>query len=127
MKLDLRNANLGKWTVPTIVFLVLFICCAPELIFVLWYYDFVFIILYRPTCISDENECLVDNGGCEHVCVNTNDGFFCTCEQGFTLESGKYCDGKLSDYIRYKINPYHVISYVMYMRNDYHMLSCKFL
>ena len=64
----------------------------------------IYCIIY--TCISDENECLVDNGGCEHMCVNTNDGFFCTCEQGFTLESGKYCDGKLSDYIRYKINPY---------------------
>ena len=57
----------------------------------------IYCIIY--TCISDENECLVDNGGCEHMCVNTNDGFFCTCEQGFTLESGKYCEGKLSKHV----------------------------
>ena len=30
---------------------------------------------------QDINECLVDNGGCSHTCMNTNGSFVCLCPQ----------------------------------------------
>lgn len=64
----------------------------------------------------------MDNGGCEHTCVNTNDGFFCTCEQGFTLESGKYCEGKISKHALLKRDQRQ-----MDICNMYHVFLCKSL
>lgn len=37
--------------------------------------------------IDDVNECLVDNGGCEHLCVNTYTAFYCECNSGWTLSA----------------------------------------
>ncbi|KJH45110.1 EGF-like domain protein [Dictyocaulus viviparus] len=38
------------------------------------------------------NECVVDNGGCHHDCVNTIGTFYCRCWSGFELEAnGKNC------------------------------------
>lgn len=38
---------------------------------------------------ADINECEVNNGGCEEVCVNTLGSFQCKCREGQTLESNK--------------------------------------
>ena len=36
---------------------------------------------------TDIDECLSDNHGCEHICVNTNGSYFCDCKDGLTLDS----------------------------------------
>ena len=41
----------------------------------------------------DINECSTNNGGCEHVCTNTQGSFSCSCNSGFTLSTdGKSCE-----------------------------------
>ena len=41
------------------------------------------------------NECLQNNGGCEHNCQNTQGSFTCTCNSGFTLNSDqRRCTGQ---------------------------------
>nr|XP_006818543.1 PREDICTED: fibrillin-3-like [Saccoglossus kowalevskii] len=40
------------------------------------------------TCIDyrDVNECDVENGGCDHVCINTHGSYFCECHFGYFLQ-----------------------------------------
>ncbi|VDO36615.1 unnamed protein product, partial [Brugia timori] len=38
-------------------------------------------------CQYDINECLVENGGCPHDCVNTIGTFYCRCFAGYQLDS----------------------------------------
>lgn len=46
--------------------------------------------------IPDINECSVNNGGCEHGCVNTVGGFECSCRPGYKLHwNKKDCISKL--------------------------------
>ena len=49
-------------------------------------------------CLCDftaENECDIDNGGCEQVCINTFPFFNCSCEDGYFLNSDRFtCSGK---------------------------------
>ena len=43
----------------------------------------------------DINECTHDNGGCDHICINTKGSFHCKCKPGYILgEDGKSCIGK---------------------------------
>ena len=44
-------------------------------------------------CDMDIDECAVDNGGCQHGCVNSWGGFGCTCLAGYTtsVESSFLC------------------------------------
>uniref|UniRef100_A0A8R1DTH9 EGF-like domain-containing protein n=1 Tax=Caenorhabditis japonica TaxID=281687 RepID=A0A8R1DTH9_CAEJA len=43
-------------------------------------------------CQYDINECLDNNGDCEHECVNTIGAFYCRCWPGFQLSTdGKRC------------------------------------
>ncbi|XP_035689592.1 von Willebrand factor D and EGF domain-containing protein-like [Branchiostoma floridae] len=42
---------------------------------------------------DDINECLRENGGCEHVCTNTEGSFQCSCDAAYILsENGFSCD-----------------------------------
>ena len=42
---------------------------------------------------TDVDECVVDNGGCEHGCVNTIGSRLCTCHHGYALNSdGVSCE-----------------------------------
>lgn len=42
----------------------------------------------------DDNECSIDNGGCDHTCENTPGSFQCGCNTGYELESDKIdCTG----------------------------------
>ena len=43
------------------------------------------------TCI-DFDECIVDNGGCEQVCENTNGSRNCLCHNGY-VKNGSNCTG----------------------------------
>ncbi|XP_073999056.1 low-density lipoprotein receptor-like isoform X3 [Rhodnius prolixus] len=38
------------------------------------------------------NECLVDNGGCTHLCVDTPTSFHCQCRPGYRLVDNYTCD-----------------------------------
>ena len=46
---------------------------------------------------TDVNECMTDNGGCSHKCINTYQSHKCRCPNGLVLSSnGKTCvTGKL--------------------------------
>ena len=43
---------------------------------------------------SAANECDVNNGGCDHNCMETLDSYTCSCYPGYTLElDGHTCSG----------------------------------
>ncbi|KAK6038805.1 EGF-like domain protein [Cooperia oncophora] len=43
------------------------------------------------TC-EDINECVLNNGGCQHSCTNMPGGYKCSCEEGYGLaEDGHSC------------------------------------
>ena len=45
---------------------------------------------------SAVNQCGSNNGGCQHNCIDTADGFRCTCNTGYSLHSnGRSCVGEL--------------------------------
>ena len=39
--------------------------------------------------VTDVNECLTNNGGCSHQCVNMAGTHRCECPSGYTLHSNK--------------------------------------
>ena len=41
----------------------------------------------------DIDECISDNGGCDHNCTNTDGSYYCSCNDGYSLVSGLYCEG----------------------------------
>jgi hypothetical protein len=46
------------------------------------------------TCVVEFDECLGENHGCQHICVNTLGGYKCDCRIGYELHSdGKRCEG----------------------------------
>ena len=34
------------------------------------------------------NECLEDNGGCEQLCIDTYDSYYCGCNHGYRVVNG---------------------------------------
>ena len=45
-------------------------------------------------CFSDIDECAVDNGGCEHTCINKPGSHECKCKEGYLLgDDGLTCAG----------------------------------
>ena len=52
-------------------------------------FDFFFFLL-------DVNECENNNGYCEHTCQNVYGSYWCTCSEGFKVDSNrKTCSGKV--------------------------------
>jgi len=52
--------------------------------------------------VTDTNECLADNGGCDHICINTQGSFRCSCNETFILASdNKTCTPNITgcDYV----------------------------
>eukprot|EP00049_Salpingoeca_infusionum_P013243 m.247154 g.247154 ORF g.247154 m.247154 type:complete len:1247 (-) comp15390_c0_seq2:449-4189(-) len=44
-------------------------------------------------CDEDVDECSTNNGGCDQTCTNTDGGFVCSCDAGYTLASdGSTCN-----------------------------------
>lgn len=49
----------------------------------------------RVFCSPDTNECSVNNGGCQQVCVNTVGSYECRCHSAYKLHwNKKDCVGK---------------------------------
>ncbi|XP_048419728.1 tolloid-like protein 2 isoform X2 [Stegostoma tigrinum] len=47
---------------------------------------------FKGQFFSDKDECSVDNGGCQHECLNTLGSYICQCHNGFMLhENGLDC------------------------------------
>lgn len=44
--------------------------------------------------VADQDECLVNNGGCSHHCVDQPMGFFCRCPDNMKLVSDSQCEGE---------------------------------
>ena len=45
---------------------------------------------------SDIDECVNDNGGCDHTCTNIAGSYKCSCKDGFELDSDQHqCNGDL--------------------------------
>ena len=43
---------------------------------------------------SDIDECVEGTDGCDHNCTNTNGSYYCTCMDGYELESDNHtCTG----------------------------------
>ena len=40
--------------------------------------------------LTDKDECLVNNGGCNHFCRNTVGSYYCYCKTGCQLHSDKH-------------------------------------
>lgn len=38
----------------------------------------------------DVDECVVNNGGCQHICVNTMGSYECRCKEGFFLSDNQH-------------------------------------
>ena len=36
---------------------------------------------------KDRDECMIDNGGCKQICINTAGSYKCKCRAGFVLHS----------------------------------------
>ena len=47
----------------------------------------------------DKDECTSNNGGCEHVCVNSYLSHVCHCRGGYTIAAdNKNCNGKTASH-----------------------------
>ena len=52
--------------------------------------------IYFPL-LTDTNECLLANGGCQTHCTNTNGSYYCSCLPGFELYDTLRCRGKTTE------------------------------
>ena len=42
----------------------------------------------------DTDECALNNGGCQHKCINTDGSYYCSCDTGYDLQQDKHsCQG----------------------------------
>ncbi|TNN81512.1 Low-density lipoprotein receptor-related protein 8 [Liparis tanakae] len=62
------------------------------------------------------NECMINNGGCSHVCTDRPIGFECQCPSGYQLLDKKTCGGK-SPYLLFTNR--HEIRRIDLVKRDY--------
>ena len=44
----------------------------------------------QPSPPADVDECLENNGGCQHTCVNVMGSYECRCKEGFFLSDNQH-------------------------------------
>ena len=53
-------------------------------------------ILLCDVQLSDIDECVKSNGGCQHICKNNIGSYQCLCHNGYSLVADEYsCEGKI--------------------------------
>ena len=58
--------------------------------------DHIMVFNTRHKIIADIDQCLVNNGGCEQVCINLIPDFRCDCNVGYILNhNGFSCRGDM--------------------------------
>ncbi|PKU41491.1 hypothetical protein llap_8213 [Limosa lapponica baueri] len=50
------------------------------------------LLMILPFCESDIDECRVQNGGCNQLCLNKLGSYRCSCYSGFALKDSKTCE-----------------------------------
>ena len=60
---------------------------------------------YYPSHLSsDYDECRDNGGGCDQICNNTVGSFFCSCENGYSLDDNmSSCNGKYTVSVTFTI------------------------
>lgn len=72
--------------VKATMWLLYYVTFKVLLIVVLNIYDIAFLYF----TIIDEDECHVDNGGCEFGCNNTEASYYCMCRSGYILAADRH-------------------------------------
>ena len=59
---------------------------------------------------------MTNNGGCEDICINTFNGYYCACSEGTVLEPGPSitCDSKCHDILGYSLPITKTLAYFKY-------------
>ena len=85
-------------------------------------YTNVMYAVYQHTCILfslDVNECSINNGGCQHTCVNTDGSYECQCRSGYRLSSnGRNCIGTVDLEIIFACEKFLILALLSLRTND---------
>ena len=50
--------------------------------------------VFSDNLLTDDNPCLINNGGCNQTCINTFGSYMCECNDGYVLARDKHsCKG----------------------------------
>ena len=70
------------------------ICLQMDLALVCGFTTVIISLQMRFVFRSDIDECLIENGGCSHQCINGIGSYVCICTNGYELSGdGKTCNG----------------------------------
>ncbi|XP_015793831.1 dorsal-ventral patterning tolloid-like protein 1 [Tetranychus urticae] len=64
---------------------------------------------FSASFFTDKDECVVNNGGCQHICINTIGSYKCACHNGFVLHENKH-DCKEGSCTHSIVSPFGLIS-----------------
>lgn len=53
-----------------------------------------FIVLH---IFTEQNECRAGIASCQHLCIDTGNGYNCACHKGYKLEGRYKCQGKYAN------------------------------
>ena len=57
-------------------------------------WEVTLMLISNTNLITNDNPCLINNGGCSQTCINTPGSYECACDDGFMLSRNKHnCKG----------------------------------